>query len=450
MKLFPISFSAFLILSTSPVGLRATESAPNSEPVEITPEFLDGLVAEAQAHNPALQAAGAQTEAANAAVAAVRTWEDPTASFGIWAPSARGFSSSEEGNLVYGLEQKLPLYGRPDLVRKVAAANAFREGLAADFEEQTLRRDVRVALDRLALSGREAEVAEQDLSWLDATLDAVDHRYRVGQASQVDWLKIQTVRAVAVDKLKTKEQERDHSAFALNRLLNRDLHTPWPKVAVPPLQPPIFYTTKLVDAALASEPQLRVMRQESISAQAAADLTRRQRLPDVSVGVEARQYSGDGGFREGMATVSFTVPWLNKGKYDNDWRRDERRKRASDFAATDYALSVREELHHHVVDLDEARRQAVLYQDQLIPLTRQILSSAETAWEHNIGPFQDILDAHTTLLADELISAQALTDQTTILAEISLLTGSHDFGAVLVLAGDPPPDHDDPDPEHSK
>jgi outer membrane protein TolC len=103
-----------------------------------------------------------------------------------------------------------------------------------------------------------------------------------------------------------------------------------------------------------------------------------------------------------------------------------------------------------VVDLDAARRQAVLYQDQLIPLTRQILSSAETAWEHNIGPFQDILDAHTTLLADELVSAQALTDQTTILAEISLLTGSHDFGAVLVLAGDPPPDHDDPDPEHSK
>jgi outer membrane protein TolC len=450
MKSFPITYSVLLILSASPIGLRATESAPTSEPVEITPEFLDRLVAEAQGHNPALEAAGARTEAANAAVAAVRTWDDPTASFGVWASSARGFSSSEEGNLVYGLEQKLPLYGRPDLMRKVVAADASREQLAADFEQQRLRRDLRVALDGLALSGREAEVAEQDLSWLDATLDAVDHRYRVGQAGQVDWLKIQTDRAVAVDNLKTKEQERDHSAFALNRLLNRDLHAPWHQVAIPCLQPPIYYTAQLVEAALAAEPQLKVMRQESISAQAAADLTRRQRLPDVSVGVEARQYSGDGGFREGTATVSFTIPWLNKGKYDNDWRRDQQLKRASDLTATDYALSVREELHHNVVDLDAARRQAVLYQDQLIPLTRQMLSSAETAWEHNIGPFQDILDAHRTLLADELVSARALTDQATILAEISFLTGSHDFGTVLTLAGDPPPDHDDANTENSK
>jgi hypothetical protein len=85
-------------------------------------------------------------------------------------------------------------------------------------------------------------------------------------------------------------------------------------VAVPPSSPRIYYTPQLVDAALAAEPQLKVLRQESASAQAAADLTRRQRLPDVSVGLEARQYSGDGGFREGTATVSFSLPWLNKGR----------------------------------------------------------------------------------------------------------------------------------------
>jgi cobalt-zinc-cadmium efflux system outer membrane protein len=418
--------------------------------VSITPELLDQLVAEGRANSPGLQAAGARTESATAAVAAVRTWEDPTASFGLWAPTSRGFKSSEQGNLIYGVDQKLPLYGRPDLMRKVAAADASREQFAADFEAQKLRRDLQVALNGLALASREAEIAEQDLAWLDATLDAVDHRYRVGQASQVDWLKIQTARAMATDDLKTKAQERDHSALSLNRLLNRDLHAAWPRVAVPSLQPPIYYTPQLVDAALAAEPQLKVMRQESVSAQAAADLTRRQRLPDVSVGVQARQYSGDGGFREGMATVSFSVPWLNRSKYDNDWRRDQQRKRASDFAATDQALSVREELHHHVVDLDAARRQAVLYRDQLIPLTQQTLASAQTVWEHNLGPFQDILEAHRMLLADQLALAHALTDQGTMLAEIAFLTGHRDVGALVALAGDPPPDHDDPVPDHSK
>jgi cobalt-zinc-cadmium efflux system outer membrane protein len=430
--LFPF---AFLVL------VLVTRAAPSPDALEVTPDLLDRLQAEAEGQSPALQAAGARTESANAAVAAVRTWEDPTASFGLWGSTSKGFESSQEGNLIYGIDQKLPLYGRPDLRRKVAAADASRLQLAAEFETQKLRRDLRVALDNLALAGIAAEVAERDLGWIDATASEVDHRYRVAQASQVDWLKVQTERAVAADDLRTKRLDLDHGAFTLNRLLNRDLHSPWPRVAVPALQPSVYYTPRLVDAALAAEPQLKVLHQESASAQAAAALTRKQRLPDISVGLEARQYSGDGGFREGTATVSFSLPWLNRDAYAKDWRRDQQMKRASDFAAADYALSVREELHHHVVNLDAARRRAVLFREQLVPLAEQTLSSAQSAWEHNLGPFQDILEAHRLLLADELAADQALTDQDAMLAEISLLTGSRDTAALVALAGDPSADH---------
>jgi len=446
MKSFLFRITILLLLAGAPLGLRALDSPPTSERIEITPEFIDRLLVEAQARNPALQAAGVRAEAAETSVDAVRAWEDPTASFGLWAPGSHGFRSSDEGDLIYGIDQKLPLYGRPDLMRKLRSADAARERLSASYEIQTLRRDLQVALNGLALADREAEVAEQNLNWLDASLAAVDHRYRVGQASQVDWLKIQTARAMAGDELTTKEREREHGAFALNRLLNRELHAPWPKVPVPSLQPPLYYSARLVVAALAAEPRLKVMRQESVAAQVAADLTRRQRLPDVSVGLQARQYSGDGGFREGAATVSFSVPWLNKSKYDDDWRRDQQRKRASDLAATDYALSVREELHHHIVDLDAARRQAVLYRDQLIPLTRQTLASSEAAWEHNLGPFQDLLDAHRMLLADQLALARALTEQANVLADLSFLTGIRDMGTLVALAGDPDSDPDGHNP----
>lgn len=431
-----------LLLSLS--GIAATPLFGSANPeIAITPELLDQLVAEARAHSPALQAAGARTEAAAAAVAGVRTWDDPTASFGLSHPTARGFKSSEEGNLIYGVDQKLPLFGRPDLMRQVAAADASREQFAADFEAQKLRYDLEVALNGLALAGREAEIAQEDVAWLDATLEAVDHRYRVGRASQVEWLKIQTARAMAREESKTKERERDHSGLALNRLLNRDLHAPWPAVAISSLQPAIYYTRQLVDAALAAEPQLKVMRQETLSAQAVADLTHRQRMPDVSVGLQARQYSGDGGIREGMATISFSVPWLNKNRYDDDWRRDRLRKQARELAATDYELSVREKLHHQIVDLDAARRQAALYRDQLIPLTQQTLASARSAWENNLGLLQDILDAHRMLLANELALASALTEQATMLAEIAFLTGSGGMDRLVALAGDIPAGYDE-------
>jgi cobalt-zinc-cadmium efflux system outer membrane protein len=442
MKPHSLSLPFFALWLTVPPGAPASEPVPTPVFVEITPDLIDRLVDEGQERSPTLLAAGARTQAANLAVAAVRTWDDPTASFGIWAPGSGGFQTAEQGNLVYGLEQKLPLHGRPELMRQVAAADAAREQFAADYETHRLRHDLQTGLDGLALAGREADLAREDLAWLDATTAAVDHRYRVGQASQVDWLKVQTARAMAADDLTTKEQERDHGAFSLNRLLNREPHAPWPQVVVPTLQPAVYYSAPLVEAALAAEPQLRVLRQESASAQAAAELTRRSRLPDVSIGLQAWQYSGDGALKQAMATVSFTVPWLNRGKYDSDWRRDQARQRASNLAADDYALSVREELHHHVIDLDAARRQALLYRDQLIPLTEQTLRSAQSGWEHGLGSFQDILDTHRLLLADQLALAQALTAQANLLAEICFLTGNRDPGAVLALGGEPSSLHD--------
>jgi len=74
----------------------------------------------------------------------------------------------------------------------------------------------------------------------------------------------------------------------------------------------------------------------------------------------------------------------------------------------------------------------------VIPLTRQTLASAETAWEHNLGLFQDVLDARRLLLANQLALAQALTDQGAMLAEISYLVGGRDLGSLVALAGDPP------------
>ncbi len=434
----PFSSVTFVIPFAIVAARLAAAGSPSAPaPVEVTTAFVDGLVAEGRAHNAALRAAEAQTGAAEAAVTAVRTWADPMASVGVWAPTARGMKASELGNLVYGIEEQLPLYGRPDLARAVASADAAGARYAAEAESQRLRRDIRVALDGLALAGLEADVAAQDLAWIDATLSEVDHRYRVGRASQVDWLRIQTARAVAGEDLKSRARDFDHASLALNRLLNRDLHASWPRIATPALRPPLPFSGRLVEAARAGEPRLKVMRQESLSAQATADLTRRQRLPDVSLGVETRQYSGDGGFREGMVTLNFSVPWLNRNRYDDEWRRDRLRKRSSELAAEDYEASVQEELHHHVLELEAARSKALLFRDQLIPLTRQTLSSAQAAWEANLGSFQDVLDAHRLLLADQLALAQALIDQDTMLTEVALLAGIPDPDELFALGGSP-------------
>jgi outer membrane protein TolC len=418
-----------IVLSSLTVAVRAEVASPAApQPtVEITPGFVDKLLVEAREHSPAIAAAGARADSAASAVDGVRTWEDPMFIVGLSLPTARGFKSSEEGNVIYGVEQKLPLFDRPKLAREAAAADAAREKLTVAFETAKLRRDLQLALTGLALDDSTIDLTEQDLGWLEATLAAVDHRYRVGKASQVEWLKIQTERAKTLDHLKTLRLEREHQQVEVNRLLNRDLHAAWPVVTLPAVQAPLPYSDELVSAALQAEPKLKIIHQEAAQAEAMSRVTRGQRRPEIGVGVQGRSYTGDAGFREGMVTVNFTLPWLNAARYDSDYRRDRAKVRASEHDAADYALTIREELHHFIVELDAARRQVLLYRDELIPLTEQTLSSASTAWSNSLGLLQDVLDARRMLVDHRLMLAQALAMQSRTSAELTLRTGIADF-----------------------
>src|SRR5882672_10401225 len=170
MKPFYSKITCLVFLSVVPLGLSAGQAAPAEERVELTAEYIDRLLVEAQGNNLAIQAAGARADAASNAVDSVRTWEDPTLTLGLSLPTARGFKSSEEGNLIYGVEQKLPVFDRPKLARQVAEADAAKGKLTVAYETAILRRDLTLALIALALDDSTIELARQDIEWLEATL----------------------------------------------------------------------------------------------------------------------------------------------------------------------------------------------------------------------------------------------------------------------------------------
>src|SRR5688572_9033556 len=87
------------------------------------------------------------------------------------------------------------------------------------------------------------------------------------------------------------------------RLLNRELHSPLPKFTLPDVAPPVAYNSNLVKLAVKYEPKLRLMDREIRAAEAQVFATRKSRLPDLSAGVEGRQYSGDGGFQPAPACL---------------------------------------------------------------------------------------------------------------------------------------------------
>ena len=430
-----------LLASLAVLNTRAAET---TNAVVVSTDLINRLVAEARTNNPSLKAADSRVRSATLNAEGIRTWDDPMAMFGGSVYSDKGFKPDEDGNLAYGVEQKLPLWGKPKLTRRVAEAETSMRQAESGLRIQELRRDITKGLLATALAERVVEIGEQDLAWLDATAKATETKYRAGEAVLADTLQIQNEAAKRNDTLRTDRRRLAHERFALNRLLNRPADASWPSLQLPPVGPTVPLSAKLLMLALQSEPKLKVMAEQIKQAQAAAELTRKTRLPDVSLGVEGRQYSGDGEFRSGMFTLRFSLPWFNGDKYRKDYARDKERQKTAEQEREDQVLMVREELHHLSVEIEAMRREALLYSDEISARATQALTSRLSDWEAGRGMFRDVLDARRMSLDSELMSARATAEQNEMLAELLLWTGLENIEALTPLANEPSiiPDHD--------
>ena len=388
----------------------------------LTPALINEWAEELRTNHPALLSARAQTEAAAAGVAAVRTWEDPVIQLG--GVSARKDFRASDGDIFYGVEQKLPLFGKPRLARQIAAAGFAVETNNVDFQFQNLRREFSQALFQAALANETVAVGEEDLVWLAAMTQTLESKYQTGQSRLAEVLSLQNQQAKRGEQLVTDRKKLVHHQVGLNRFLNRSFHSPWPKLELPGVADAVEYNDALIARAVAHEPKLKMMRAQIQQAEATVALTRRQRLPEVSAGFQSRNYSGNGNFRQAEFMVSFNLPWGNAAKYRSDIRRDEAKRTAAAFDVADYELSVRENLHLMTVNLDAARRTARLYRDEILPRSAQAVAAARTAWETGGGQFRDVLDARRMLLDARLAYAMAVAEQQQMLGELAFVCGN--------------------------
>jgi len=428
-SLIIISISATVLGQTQTVEHASIPSGTNV--LQLSPPLLTELAEEMRQKNPALQAARARTNAAAAGLSAIRSWEDPMARLG--GVAAREAFRASDGDVIYGVDQKLPLFGKPKLARRVAQADLAAETVQETYQFQILKRELAKAAFRTALADEVIGLGAQDLTWLQTIAQAVERKYAAGQATLLEVSQAQNEQAKRATQLHTDHDNLAHERVSLNRLLNRDLHSPWPVLTLPPLAGPVVYNERLVRFALKNEPRIKVLRQQISRAEASVDLTRSQRLPDVGVGLEGRNYTGDGSFRQGSLVLSMSLPWFNAGKYRSEVTRDQAKLKAAELDLSDYELSVREEVHHLAVKIDAARREALLYRDEIIPRSESALESARSGWESNRSTFRDVLEARRMWLDGRVMYSRALAEQYQMLSELVLCCGLGDLGALQMI-----------------
>ena len=378
----------------------------------------------ARTNHPRSKAAVARIAATQADAGSIRTWEDPTFKLGGTISSGRGPGLREDGDLIYGAEQKLPLFGKAQLQRTVVGEETRAAVAAADYQVQILRRDLALALFRAALAHRTVEIGSEDRDQLQVWIQNAEQRYAAGGGSQLEVLRLQNELTRRSQELITKTNEWGHLHVTVNRLLNRPGFASLPTFSLPEPAADLPYSEPVVTLAILNEPRLRA---EINVAQAKETLARRQRLPEVSFGIEGRQFSGDGGFREGTFFVGMSLPWFNRRHYRQDVQREQHRAEAASWDAQDYELGVREEVHLLLVRADAARREALSYTAEILPRSELALSTAASSWTSNRGPFSDLMEGRRMRLEAQLGYARAVTEHYQALTELLLFCGLTDI-----------------------
>jgi len=434
MKAIAKTICVIATVMAAPGNLFPVRAAETNALV-LTPSLINQLSEEIRANHPALRASQARTSAAEAHSKTVRVWEDPMLRLGGMLSETE--MRAEDGDVIYGVEQKLPLFGKPQLARRVAEAELIKERATVDYQFQQFRRDLAQALFRTAMADRTVQIGEQDLGWLETMVKNMEDRYATGDATQTQVLRIQNERARRADQLRTDHAKADHERVAVNRLLNRDLHSAWPRLQLPIVASPVRYSQRLVDLALKYEPRLKLLRREIQKSEALVKMTRRQRLPDFSVGVQGRNYTGTGEFRQAEVMVGFNFPWGNHRRYRSEIKREEARLNATELDVTDYELTLREEVHMLTVKVDAARREAVLYRDEILPRSEQALVAAHAAWvSGGSGMFLDVMEARRMLIESQLMYARAVAEQYSMLSDLVLCCGLGDLEALQMIGAE--------------
>ena len=405
----------------------------SAERVTLTSELIASYAEQARTHNVGLRAMASRVQAGGFAIDAVRVWEDPMAKFGGGAATARGPKLGEEGNLLYGIEQKLPLFGKARAAQEVATRSLDLDRANAEYAFVSLRREIAQTMLRAALAEATVQLGLQDVAQLEVWVSNAEKRYAAGTGSQIEILRLQNESAKRGQDLKTREAEREHENFTLNRLRNLPLEAPVPRFDLPALAEAIPYSEALSELALRHEPRLNRMNQEARMAEARVEYIRRQRLPDFTIGVEGRQYSGDAGLRQGMLTLGLNLPWFNRRGYRSDLHREQATAEAARFEVADYELAVRQEVHLLTVRMDAARREALTYANEILPRSEQALQVASVGWINNRGMFTDLMEARRMLLEARLMQARAIAEQYQMMSELLLCCGLEDLESLQNL-----------------
>lgn len=389
---------------------------------------LPGLLDYARAQSPELAAMRQETAAASARIQPAGALPDPVLRVELENLNNYGTSNAPSllpwkvGDTKYTLMQAIPLWGKRELRRQVATADAQQASAREEASWRELAGRIKAAYAQYYLAAGNERITRQVGDLLARMEQLAQARYAGGLAAQQDAIRAQLEQTALRAELIATEADRRQARARLNALLAREsgaaLAEPQTLRPLPPAE--ALDLDALVQRAWAGSPAVAAEEARLRAAQGNRELTQRNRYPDLQLGVVPTQMGSR--ITTWGLMVEMNIPLQRETR-----RAQEREAEAMVGAQVARTQALRAqllgELGENLAGLEAARRSETLIGGQMLAQSELSFQSALAAYETGKVDFATLLDAQRQIRRAKADRLKAQVEAQMRLAEIERIVG---------------------------
>ena len=376
-------------------------------------------------NNPAIQQSLRKWGAAKARVTQEAAWDDLRVGGSSRAARFVDVAPNAFTDQIASIEQIIPLTGKNLVRARIAAADAVGAFEQARREQLDVLAKARASYFRLINAHAQLELNRKNLVSLRQIAEVSRSRYEVGKANAAEPL------AGEVEASKLLESEQDilrnisSEQSQLNVLMNRDAFVPLGQPEETQIKSLHISMEQSRELAVANRPEIKIAQAKIDMENSRLGLARRNWIPDPAIKVEAQRYNDSRqAASEVDAGVSFTVPWVNPGKYSAAVREAKENLAAAqqgyDRANAESLGLLRDALEK----VHTTKHHVDLFREKLVPQARQAFEANQFAYETGKASFLEWITAQRNLRDLEAMSQQHIADYHAALAELEAVIGT--------------------------
>ncbi|HWD33915.1 MAG TPA: TolC family protein [Pseudomonas sp.] len=358
---------------------------------------LDNALQTAQANNPELAVARWGIDIAEGERRQAGVLPNPELSWEV--EDTRNGSQTT----TVSVSQMFELGGKRGARLGVAGRDSELAGLELERQGNALRAEVIGAFEAAVQAQEGLQLAEQSLRLSERALHVVQGRVKAGSASPVEATRAQVQLSEVRLELGRAEQALTVAYQQLAAATGAPVADFSRVESVGNEEPSVPSRTQLLER-LEQTPDMRLARTQIDQTDAALNLARTQRIPDLTVSVGS-QYSETDRERVNVVGLSLPIPLFdrNQGNILAAARRADQARDQRNGAE----LRLRSEVIQALAQWSTAAQEVQDFDRSILPSAQQAVDAATRGFERGKFAFLDVLDAQRTLVAARLQYLQA-------------------------------------------